>query len=297
MSQKPFQSIDKYISAILYFLLMSAFCTFYYAATDVASAVLKYDYAKNVWGYNAAGTLIISLVILISISLYAEARIKNKHSILTEDTPRKFLLTITSIIFVFTFIFTSYKTLDQFLHGEYRIYFYINQIIKLLISSIILIYSFKALKRDNPNRPLLMIVLNIAITIIGMGLFATNLHFSPSLKELRMKQEDEEKKNQLKECTKVIARFAKSHKKLPQSLEAVAIHTGKPKALQDPITNENFLYKLKNPQSAEVCAQFHSPFPLEHENLIVNPSNPHERCTYIKENKSGGYETTGHYDY
>src|SRR5437868_4786346 len=107
--QQTFQSIDKYISTILYFLLMNAFCTFYYAATDVASAVLQYDYAKNVWGYNAVGTLIISLIILIGTSIYAEARIKNKHAILIEDTPRKFLLTITSIIFVFTFIFASYK--------------------------------------------------------------------------------------------------------------------------------------------------------------------------------------------
>jgi hypothetical protein len=296
MADKTFQSIDKYISVVLYWLLMTASYAFYYAATDVAQAVLKYDHTKNVWGYNAGGTLLISLLVLIVISTYTERRIQSKHAILTEDTPRKVLLTITNLIFAVTFVFASYITLDRFLHGEYKATFYINQLVKLLISGMFLTYYFRDLKRTIASTPLLMKTLGIGLIVMGLGLFATNLYFSPSLKDLRLKKEDEARLKQLGDCTKAIKRFAKSHKKLPQSLEEVIAQTGKPKALQDPITGENFIYKLKTPKSAEVCAIFHSPFPLEKENLTTNPTNPRERCSYIKENKYGSYDTTINYD-
>jgi hypothetical protein len=297
MSDKTFQSIDKYISVILYGLLMNASYAFYFAATDVAQAVLKYDHTKNVWGYNAVGTLLISLLVLIGISIYTERRIQHKHAILTEDTPRKVFLTITNLIFAVTFVFASYLTLDQFLNGRYEANFYTNQLVKLLISSMLLTYYFKDLKRTVAARTLLMKALGIGVIVMGLGLFAANLYFSPSLKDLRLKREDEVRLDQLKDSTQVIKRFAKSHKKLPQSLDEVIAQTDKPKALQDPITGENFIYKLKTPKSAEVCATFHSASPLEKENLITNPTNPRERCTYIKEDKHGHYETTGRYDY
>lgn len=293
MSDKIFQSIDKYISVILYWLLMIASYGFYFASTDVAQAVLKYDHTKNVWGYNAGGTLLISLFVLIGISIYTERRIQKKNAILTEDTPRKVLLTITNLIFAFTFVFASYITLDRFLHGEYQITFYLNQLVKLLISVMLLTYNFKDLKRTVATTPLLMKGLGAGLIVIGLGLFATNLYFSPSLKDLRLKQEDAVRLEQLKGCTKSIVRFAESHNKLPKSLGEVSTQTGKPKALQDPITGENFIYRLKDPKSAEVCATFHSSSPLEKENLIINPTNPHERCVHVKQDKRGYYETKG----
>ena len=297
MSDQIFQSIDKYISVILYWLLMIASYAFYFASTDVAQAVLKYDHTKNVWGYNASGTLLISLLVLIGISIYTERRIQNKNAILTEDTPRKVLLTITNLIFAWTFVFASYITLDRFLHGEYQVNFYINQLVKLLISGILLTYNFRDLKRTVATTPLLMKGLGAGLIIMGLGLFATNLYFSPSLKDLRITQEDEVRLKQLKDCTKSIVGFAKSHRKLPQSLEEVIAQTGKPKALQDPITGENFIYRLKDPKSAEVCAIFHTATPLERESLIANQTSPRERCTHIKQAKNGHYDTKGDYDY
>ena len=279
-------TLQKYISAILYTLLLVTSFAFYGATADVFDSIIEKNHAEK-W-FNDSGTLIISLLVWLGLTYAIERRIKRNPSILEFDVVRKVLLTITSTLFFIIPIYVVYRIFDQYLHGEYKIGFYAIQFLKLFTAGVIGSYFLLALKRHAYDNNFLFRELGILIVLEGLVLFSINLYNAPSIDDLRMQRKDEAKLEHLRKGKRLVEDYLRQHKYLPKALSDITLPEEQSiKAFRDPVSEKPFTYVVLSEHEGAICTEFHTKTQDKYVDHTIHPisKNPKEKCLRMEKPK------------
>lgn len=250
---------------------------------------------NNLTGFLAA--VIIAFPIFVYVTILAN-RMLGQKKMLSDTGVRRWLLYVTLVVVILIIIWQLIALFIFYLNGNLVTRFLLHTLITLIISGAVLGYQWWHLVFFNRKNAKIGIGFKtfewIVMAIVGGSVIWTFFVIdSPST--LRAKRFDDTRVNRLMSLSSSIQNFwgydkISGHQALPTNLEQLASDTRiymEPDGLIDPVTRQQFTYRILGEKSYELCATF------ETDNINDTNINSVSTPTYVGP-KSAGNRSFNH---
>lgn len=168
---------------------------------------------------------------------------------------RKWLIYFTLFISAITIIIDLMITVYYFLDGEISTRFFLKVLAVLLIAGAVFGYYFWELKRDNKKTNIPKI-LTIVVAIVVLGSIIAGFFIIGTPTDQRNRRFDERRINDLQSIQGQVINFWIQKGKLPENLDDLKVDIAGYYIPQDPDTEQNYEYIVKDALNFSLCANF-----------------------------------------
>ncbi|PIZ92484.1 MAG: hypothetical protein COX82_04700 [Candidatus Magasanikbacteria bacterium CG_4_10_14_0_2_um_filter_41_10] len=243
-------SITLYLSAIAF--LMVTFQLINYLFPEVSADIWRYDYSSGVLR-TGLSMLIITLPVFLGSRIFL-GKMYTKEPERKAFKMRKWLMYLTLFVAAIIVIVTLIMIVNTFLSGEISSRFMLKALATIAVAALVFSYYLLDIK-DGLNKLTRSIYL-WSTSVVSVALIVGTFFVVGTPGEARLQRLDSERVSALQSIQYQIENYYTTNKELPESLDQLDTIAMTDSNVTDPVTGEQYGYKINQGDNYMLCATF-----------------------------------------